>query len=254
MKDELTHSLLRLPRVQAIALVVAVSVLASDLLTIAFCAYIFDSPRALIAGLVISTVIPLAVATPVAGVILTLMHRLDAARREADLLASMDYLTGALNRRHFLDAAKRELARSQHTAAPLSVLMLDVDDFKTVNDRAGHDVGDEVLRTVAHACRDAMRPGDLLARWGGEEFVALLPGAGAREAIAIGRRLCVAVAAIGVPSAPGTQRVTASLGVASSLEPDEPLDAIIARADRAMYEAKRRGKNGVVHDTVALSS
>jgi diguanylate cyclase (GGDEF)-like protein len=246
--SHITHLLLRLPPWRATALVVAASVLGSIALTTFIQLSLDVSARAMIVGLVIATVVPVTIATPVAGVIVSLMHRLDAARREAQRLASTDLLTGALNRRRFIEVAERELARAQHDAASISVLLLDVDDFKQVNDRAGHEVGDEVLRAVSSACSTALRPGDPMARWGGEEFVALLPGAGPGEAIGIALRVRDAIAGIAVPAPTSPLRVTASVGVASRYDSAERLDALISRADRAMYEAKRRGKNGAVVD------
>ncbi len=240
--------LLRLSRWRATALVVGVSVLASLGLTLAVELALQRPLAFVLVAASISVLIPVLVATPVAGITLGLMHDLDAARREAQRLARTDALTGALSRRHFIEVAQRELLRARREAMPLALLLLDVDDFKHVNDRAGHETGDEVLKAVSRACLAALRPGDPLARWGGEEFIALLPGAGPGEAIGVALRVRAAIADTQVPAPDGRVRVTASIGVASDTDPSEPLGALISRADRAMYAAKRGGKNAAVAD------
>ncbi|HLK36025.1 MAG TPA: diguanylate cyclase, partial [Polyangiaceae bacterium] len=158
-------------------------------------------------------------------------------------LATVDSLTGLLNRRAFLDAIDRERARSDRNMWPLSLLLLDIDHFKSVNDVHGHAAGDAVLKGVAGVLSKVARRSDLVARWGGEEFVVALPQtgeAGARIAAERARR-AIAEAAIKTPA--GTPlNVTASVGVSSGMAPwkTEPL---LVAADEAMYAAKARGRN-----------
>ncbi len=164
---------------------------------------------------------------------------------DAQRLAAMDGLTGLLNRRAFLEIIARERSRSDRHAFPLSLLLLDVDHFKKVNDTRGHAAGDAVLKGVARALTASARTSDVIARWGGEEFVVGLTqtgGAGARIAAERIRR-AIAEASYACPEG-DPLRVTASIGVASAEAPWS-VEALIAAADAAMYAAKGRGRNRV---------
>jgi diguanylate cyclase (GGDEF)-like protein len=167
-------------------------------------------------------------------------------RQLADLaLASRrDALTALPNRRAFEEDLAREAARAARTAAPLSLVALDVDRFKAVNDERGHAAGDAVLRAVAARAAAAIRAGDLLARVGGEEFAILLPGADLARAAEAAERIRAALAALPVEAAGHAVAITASFGCAA-LAPGEPPDALLARADARLYEAKRAGRNRV---------
>ena len=169
-----------------------------------------------------------------------------ALYEDARRLATTDMLTGLLTRRAFLDAIERERARSDRHAFPLSLLLLDVDHFKTVNDGRGHDAGDAVLRGVARVLEGVARKSDFVARWGGEEFVVALPQtseAGARIAAERVRR-AVAAEAHAMPDGSEPLTVTISIGVASAEAPWS-VDKLIGAADAAMYAAKVRGRNRV---------
>ncbi|MBP1771643.1 MAG: diguanylate cyclase, partial [Holophagaceae bacterium] len=161
--------------------------------------------------------------------------------------ARTDPLTGCANRRHFLQKATQEFARLQRYGGELAVFMLDLDHFKAVNDRFGHAAGDATLVALAKTCTAILRLEDVVGRWGGEEFVVLLPETGHDRAVEVAERLCGAVAAtpIAPPGGPPFH-VTASLGVASWSLGDTDVDVILGRADRAMYEAKHAGRNRVV--------
>lgn len=161
-------------------------------------------------------------------------------------LATTDALTGLLNRRAFLDAIERERARSDRHAFPLSVLLLDVDHFKRINDGRGHPTGDAVLRGIARILESVARKSDFVARWGGEEFVLGLPqtsDAGARVAAERVRR-AVAGESLAAPDGGPPLRVTVSVGVASADAPWS-VDHLVGHADAAMYAAKARGRNRV---------
>lgn len=164
------------------------------------------------------------------------------ARNRLAHLASTDELTGLANRRVFNERIESDLARSRRSGHPLSLVMVDLDHFKAINDEHGHPVGDEVLTEFAERLRAAARAGDLVARVGGEEFALILPECGADRAEATAERLRRLIA-----SAPfdGVGTVTASFGVASSadLHPDEDL---FTAADRALYEAKKAGRDVVI--------
>jgi len=162
-------------------------------------------------------------------------------------LATTDPLTGMMNRRSFLEAAELELRRSTRYGRPLSVLMIDVDHFKSVNDRFGHDVGDRVLIALAQACRRTVREVDLVARLGGEEFAILAPETALANAGLLGERLRAAISALEVPTPTGILRITASIGVASrSADPTDSFAEILKRSDLALYEAKGTGRDRVV--------
>jgi diguanylate cyclase (GGDEF)-like protein len=153
--------------------------------------------------------------------------------------AQTDALTGVSNRRA-MQARHAELhQRAQRAGHGYAVLMADIDHFKQVNDRLGHAAGDEVLRRVAVQLREALRVGDAVGRWGGEEFCLLLPRVGLHDAQVLAERIVQLVGATGEP------RVTLSIGVAVPGGAGESAEAVLARADAALYEAKARGRNRV---------
>ena len=168
----------------------------------------------------------------------TATKQLEARLREE---ASHDALTGACNRRELQARAGRELDAVERSGRALTLLMLDLDDFKAVNDALGHDAGDDVLRRVVRALRAAARPGDEVFRTGGEEFVLLCPGARREEGLAVAEALRAAVAA---SHAPGEPPITASVGVAEARAGDS-LSDLLKRADEQVYAAKHAGKDRV---------
>ncbi|WP_018872676.1 PAS domain-containing protein [Thioalkalivibrio sp. ALJ16] len=155
--------------------------------------------------------------------------------------AFYDPLTDAANRGHFEAVLEQEAQRAQRYQQPCSLVMLDLDHFKRINDTHGHDVGDEVLRRVVHASRERLRGTDVLGRWGGEEFMVLLPGTDAEAAARVAEDLRRQVAALDFER---VGRVTISLGVAQC-QRGEAIKDWIKRADDAMYAAKREGRNQV---------
>jgi diguanylate cyclase (GGDEF)-like protein len=159
----------------------------------------------------------------------------EALRRQAQT----DFLTGISNRRHFLHQAEQTLRQAGERGEPVSLLMLDLDFFKDINDTYGHQAGDAVLRAVSRRLGEVLRPIDVIGRLGGEEFGVILPGLELKEAVAVADRLRAAVAAL----RPGGHAVTASLGVASGVT---ALNDLLARADACLYAAKDAGRNRVV--------
>ena len=172
-------------------------------------------------------------------------QRLEAANRRLATLALEDSVTGLANRRCFDDALSREYRRGMRSASPMSLLMIDVDRFKSFNDQHGHQAGDACLRNIASIVNShAQRPGDMAARYGGEEFVMLLPGTGPHGASCIAERIR---AAIEGGACGGGDPITVSIGTASmplDIGPDAPAD-LVRSADRALYEAKNAGRNRV---------
>ena len=171
-------------------------------------------------------------------------------QHEYEQAAKTDLLTGVHNRRWMNEMFPRQIARSEHAGQPLALVMADIDHFKRLNDTYGHAAGDVVLKAVARRLSDTLRPTDFLVRYGGEEFVALLPGATADTARIAAERVRRAIEReeyLGT-DATGALRVTISLGVAI-LQPGDSLEGLIERADVALYQAKAAGRNQVVVPT-----
>ena len=157
-------------------------------------------------------------------------------------LVTTDHLTGATNRAHFFEQASIAFDRSKSSGRPLSIVMLDVDHFKSVNDGFGHAAGDAVLQALVRRCRTCLDEVDVLARLGGEEFAALLPNADRAKAVLVAERMRQSVAALeGLPV-----NVTISLGCAQMDKQVDGVDALLRQADEALYQAKRSGRNQVV--------
>jgi diguanylate cyclase (GGDEF)-like protein/hemerythrin-like metal-binding protein len=165
--------------------------------------------------------------------------------RLLEQLASTDLLTSAWNRRHFDQVMEGEIHRSSRYGHPMTLILLDIDHFKRVNDTFGHAVGDQVIREVANRIRSAIRLSDSLTRWGGEEFIILMPNTGLSSAAMLAERIRESV---GLRDFEGIGPITASLGVAEFI-PSEPRDAWLDRADRAMYRAKELGRNRIEVDS-----
>ena len=162
--------------------------------------------------------------------------------RELRTRALRDGLTGLLNRSGFLDLAAKEMRRLDQAGAPGALILADLDHFKAVNDRYGHAAGDQSLRAFAAACTATIRSTDLVGRYGGEEFVLLLPGAGTDQAEAVARQISRSLKGVQAPA--GIPLPTVSYGIAPLGSGD--LNAAIAAADVALYEAKAQGRNRVV--------
>ena len=161
-------------------------------------------------------------------------------------LSTHDELTTLPNRRSFKDRLAREMADAKRYGHPLSVMVIDVDHFKKLNDREGHAAGDEALVEVSRVLKASLREVDMVARYGGEEFVVILSRTAEPDAIKVGEKLREGVANIGLPSAAGQPlgHLSVSIGVAQ-LEEGEDGAALVQRADRAVYVAKKEGRNRV---------
>lgn len=160
-------------------------------------------------------------------------------------LANYDLLTGVHNRRAFEEATQRELARCHHRAKPLSVLLLDLDHFKQVNDRYGHTAGDRVLKNAAATMKAVLRTEDTLGRIGGEEFCVLLPETEGEAALEIAERVRMAVSANPLERDGEQITVTVSIGVATAGESALTWEAVFQKVDRALYRAKQDGRDRV---------
>ncbi|MGN8258928.1 GGDEF domain-containing protein [Pseudomonas sp. SMSB3] len=165
---------------------------------------------------------------------------------ELHRLATTDVLTQTSNRRHFFEYAQQAFDSARQNGAPLAFLLLDIDDFKRINDTYGHQQGDQVLQRVAESGRAVLRRGDMFGRIGGEEFAAVFPGCSAQLAEQIAERLQREIQRQVFNHGEQTYNVTVSQGLTGLTDADESLDTLFARADAAMYQAKRQGKNQIV--------
>jgi len=171
---------------------------------------------------------------------------LKETEEELRRLATVDTLTETANRWHFTEQGERILARHRQKGEPLALLMFDIDHFKEVNDRSGHAAGDEALRALARVCREVLRAGDLIARWGGEEFLALLPGVAEADARNVAERLRRRIEELEITAEGARFGITVSIGLATTAEVSGSLERLILAADRALYVAKQAGRNRVV--------
>ncbi len=166
---------------------------------------------------------------------------LAGALEQIQHLASHDELTGLPNRRRMTELLETEQARCLRNGRPLLVALMDLDYFKRVNDEHGHAAGDEVLKAFTHCVKGELRRCDSFARWGGEEFLLLMPEIDERGAVTLLERVLAAVAALRVSSSVGGISITVSAGLSAG-SPDEPLLRVLECADKALYEAKARGR------------
>jgi diguanylate cyclase (GGDEF)-like protein len=175
-----------------------------------------------------------------------MVNRIVAFTQEIMRLAATDPLTGVANRRHFMERAGIEVERARRSGHALSLLMVDADHFKKVNDTYGHDVGDAVLKALAETLVTNVRPMDVVARLGGEEFAVLLPEASAAMAADSAERLRLAVGALRVPHGDVGVAFTVSIGAAAVAPGAHGVEDALKAADSALYEAKQGGRNRVV--------
>ncbi|KDB51253.1 response regulator/GGDEF domain-containing protein [Sphaerotilus natans subsp. natans DSM 6575] len=197
-------------------------------------------------SLLLATLLPVPIAGLGAGITLRLIVALDQARSRAEQLALTDALTGVRNRRWFMTQAALEFERATRHGRSLALVLIDVDHFKRVNDEHGHQTGDRLLVEIAQTCAATLRRTDLLARFGGEEFIVLLPETGQREAVRLAERMRQAVqAGLRDPQHPLQVPVTISLGVVAMSAATPTLDALIRATDQALYDAKRAGRDRV---------
>lgn len=159
-------------------------------------------------------------------------------------MATTDSLTGLFNRRHIIALTEKELARHHRRPSNLTFLLMDVDHFKQINDRYGHDLGDRVLGAVSQVLREQMREQDFIGRWGGEEFLAILPATDIEQAAATAERIRLKIEQLVVAVDGKKISVTLSIGI-SQYRSEELLSSAIARADEALYKGKAGGRNRV---------
>ncbi|BFI95186.1 MAG: hypothetical protein RSP_06960 [Rhodanobacter sp.] len=183
-------------------------------------------------------------------------QELELQSRTFEKMANTDVLTGACSRRFFIEMSERVIARCAKSAAPLAMLLLDIDHFKSINDTHGHAIGDEVLVGFASTCQAGLREMDLLGRLGGEEFGLLLPEAETGDALAVAERLRGALESLAIRTPRGDEiRFTVSIGLCMLSGGSDTYETLMAHADKALYDAKQSGRNRVrVFDAAATAA
>jgi diguanylate cyclase (GGDEF)-like protein len=171
------------------------------------------------------------------------INQLEKSNAELHQLASIDPLTQVCNRRHFFQHSRSEFARAQRYNRKLAVIMLDIDNFKRVNDDYGHAAGDSALVSVADSCRYSVRDSDIVGRLGGEEFAICCPETDVEGAYAIAERIRVICESTPLFTQETCHTITVSLGVTCLQHHDNSLEQLLQRADKLLYEAKEKGRN-----------
>jgi diguanylate cyclase (GGDEF)-like protein len=172
-------------------------------------------------------------------------HELTLARDRIEQIAIRDTLTGIFNRRHLLEVLEHEISRAQRSRTPLSVALMDIDHFKRINDKMGHATGDQALKHFVAVAQSAMRTDDVFGRYGGEEFLLIMPNTGDTGAGPAAERIRVNVETAPLPEPLRNYRFTVTAGV-SVLAPGEDAASLLERADRGLYRGKGAGRNRVV--------
>lgn len=197
-------------------------------------------------AILINVLVPTVLAAPLLLFFLIKLRQLAISQHELQIIASTDLLTGLFNRRAFVDVTEAYLASQQQVAANAggALLVVDADDFKAINDRFGHEIGDEALKLLAGAIRATLRQTDLVGRIGGEEFGILLPGSSAEQSAIAAERLRRAISDIYF--APQGQRHTLSISIGGvTFKGGQSFSELFRRADEQLYAAKRNGRNRV---------
>jgi len=172
--------------------------------------------------------------------------KLQAMTNELIVMARTDPLTGTFNRRHFIETGDAEIKRSVRYEAIFSMMMLDIDHFKNVNDTYGHDVGDVAIKATVKAIQEALRTEDTLGRLGGEEFAVILPETNLDNSAVVAERIRQSIEDIDIPTPQGDLKFTISIGISELDIGDKAIDTLLKRADEALYIAKEQGRNRVI--------
>lgn len=197
-------------------------------------------------ALTISVIVPLIVAAPVAYAGFTLLLKVVESKRRIEKLSRTDELTNLYNRRYFMELARRELALGARYGTPVAMLMLDMDDFKRVNNSFGHKAGDEVLLACAHIVEGTIRLTDIIGRYGGDEFLVLAPNTDSAGAGELAERIRLAFAKTPILAAEQAVHLTVSIGAVSAEGRASSMDELLQAADHALYQAKHQGRNRIV--------
>ncbi len=201
-------------------------------------------------GIFIAILAPLIIAPCASYMMVSLAYRLQIANKRLKALRETDPLTNTLNRRKFMEIAERELALAERHCYPTSVVLVDFDDFKQVNDKHGHAAGDQALIHTIGVMKALIRESDILARFGGEEFILLLPHTAREGAQSLTQRILDQVAASRVPFEDIELTITLSAGIVTCETSRTPLDVLMCRADELLYASKQSGRNCATAETI----
>lgn len=243
--DATSSWFLRIGMARGLALAVTFSVIFSIL--ICYVIYsISNNGESFREWIVAAILAPLIISPIVTYAGLSLAHSLKEAQDALRKAATTDLLTGIANRRCLLDQTTAILSHATREPRPLSLLLIDIDHFKSINDTYGHAVGDEAIVAVTKACQSRLRNIDLFGRWGGEEFLVLLDGSNAEGAWRVAEDLRAAVEAVRLPNF--SCSLTISIGIATAANGHDPkaFDRMLSAADRELYRAKKDGRNRVM--------
>lgn len=201
-------------------------------------------------GLFIAVVVPICIAPCASYYTTSIAFRLRIANRKLRELSETDSLTNTLNRRKFMDVAERELALAERHCFPTSVVIIDFDEFKMVNDKYGHGVGDQALVQSIEVIKSVIRESDVLARFGGEEFILLLPHTAGEGAQNMTQRILQSVEQSPVVTDSVTVNITLSAGSVTCETSSTPLGVLMSRADELLYDSKQNGRNQCSAETI----
>jgi diguanylate cyclase (GGDEF)-like protein len=221
-----------------------ISILLSIVITLIVNFYLKGGPLG--EGLLIAILAPAIIAPTMSFQMLRLLSDLDQAEEKLKILSNTDQLTQTYNRRFFMQFGEQELKRAQRYGETLSIALLDIDNFKKINDNAGHLIGDKVLQKLSYFLKDEIRQSDLFARYGGDEFVFLFPKTDRQQALIWAERLYEKFAATSINLKALEIQPSFSIGLASFDSTPANLDDLLAMADRALYQAKKSGGNKLV--------
>ena len=201
-------------------------------------------------GFIIATLAPLLIAPCASYLNISLSYRLRLANERLRALSETDPLTGTLNRRSFMDVASRELSLARRHCVPTSIVLMDFDHFKEINDRHGHAAGDQALVHAIEVIRGVIRESDVLARFGGEEFILLLPHTAREGALSLSARILHEVGRTPIDLPGARLSITLSAGSVTCETSETPLDLMMSRADELLYKSKQLGRNRCTAETL----
>lgn len=235
--------------VKRVALVSLVAVVASVAITVVIGYLVNEAPPDPV-GLMIAIIAPGVIAPCASYMNISLSYRLRLANERLKALSDTDPLTNTLNRRRFMEVAERELALAERHCYPTSIVIVDFDDFKQVNDKHGHTVGDTALVQTIDVMKSVIRESDVLARFGGEEFILLLPHTARQGAQSLAKRILERVEGTPVELGDAQLTITLSAGSVTCETSRTPLDVLMSRADELLYESKQNGRNRCTAETM----
>ncbi len=239
------NAIFRMGRYRSVLAITVFSILMSDMVTgVIMSVFWWEGVDVLLKSLLVAAIVPGIVAPLASSFVVKLLIELEDLETQLLEMVNRDPLTKVYSRRYLLDCLEVEPERTLRSNEPMSLLILDVDNFKSVNDCHGHINGDIALKKIAQVCESTLRPYDVIARFGGEEFVVLLPNTPLPEACTVAERIRENVANATIELTSGESiRSTVSIGISTIIPPDPKCINLLSRADKGLYKAKDNGRN-----------